>query len=70
MNIWDIINNQTYMQSSGLAGRAIDSIVKFTTMINYLLSFIDTFTPSQLIENIVNMTKYKEFLIEKEGKAI
>lgn len=70
LNIWDIINNQTSLQAVWLASRANDSIIKFTTMVNYILSFVDTFTPSQIIENIVNMTKYKEFLIEKEGKNI
>lgn len=70
LNLWDIMNNQTHLQATWIPSRAIDSITKFTTMINYIISFLDSFTPSQIIENIVNMTKYKEYLIEKEGKTI
>ncbi len=70
LNIWDIINSQTHLQSVWISSRAIESIIKFNTMINYILSFLDGFTPSQIIENIVNMTKYKEYLVEKEWKSI
>lgn len=68
ITIDDILNSQELLMWVWLSTRAQEACKKFATMMHFLKWLIDTLSPDQLIEQVINTIWYKNYLIESEGK--